>query len=163
MCCSWQREAFKDARATHARSCSLLQPLESGFCVKWISQCLAHGNSIASLPSVCDCLTFVDSHPKSCQQSQAGRQAGRQRMKGERDEARSSPQILCVPVLILTKENTASWRKRSDLVVGLLKLSTKISVFSLLFELWGFRHRGRVLYLCLELNRPPVVFSRRCG
>lgn len=84
-------------------------------------------------------------------------------MKGERDEAGSSPQILYVPVLILTKENTASWRKRSDLVVGLLKLSTKISVFSLLFELWGFRHRGRVLYLCLGLNRPPVVFSKRCG
>lgn len=68
-----------------------------------------------------------------------------------------------MPVLILTKENTASWRKRSDLVVGLLKPSTKISVFSSLFELQDFRHRGRVLYLCLELNRPPVVFSKRCG
>lgn len=84
-------------------------------------------------------------------------------MKRERDEAGSSPQILYVPVLILTKENRASWRKRSDVVVGLVKLSAKISVFSLLFELWGFRRRGRVLYLCLELNRPPVVFSKRCG
>lgn len=84
-------------------------------------------------------------------------------MKGERDEAGSSPQILYVPVLILTKENTASWRKWSNLVVGLLKFQTEISVFSLLFELWDFRHRGRVLYLCLELNRPPVVFSRRCS
>lgn len=51
-------------------------------------------------------------------------------MKGERDDAGPSPQILYVPVLILTKENTASWRKRSDLVVGLLQFSTKISVFS---------------------------------
>lgn len=84
-------------------------------------------------------------------------------MKGERDAAGSSPQILYVPVLILARENTASWRKRSDLVVGLLQLSTKISVFSSLFELRGFKHRGRVLYLCLGLNRPPVVFSRRCG
>lgn len=84
-------------------------------------------------------------------------------MKGEGDEAGSSPQILNVPVLILTKENTASWRKWSNLVVGLLKLQTKISVFSLLFELWDCRHRGRVLYLCLELNRPPVVFSERCS
>lgn len=74
-----------------------------------------------------------------------------------------STQILYVPVLILTQENTASWRKRSDLVVGLLKLSTEMSVFSSPFELRGFRHRGRVLYLCLELNRPPVVFSKRCG
>lgn len=68
-----------------------------------------------------------------------------------------------MPVLILAKENTASWRKRSDLVVGLLQLSTKISVFSLLFELQGFKHRGRVLYLCLGLNRLPVVFSKCCG
>ncbi len=84
-------------------------------------------------------------------------------MKGERDDAGSSPQILYVPVLILAKENTASWRKRSDLVVGLLQLSTKISVFSSPFELRGFKHRGRALYLCLGLNRPPVVFSKRCG
>ncbi len=49
------------------------------------------------------------------------------------------------------------------MVVGLLKLSTKISVFSSLFELRGFRHRGRVQYLCLELNEPPVVLSKRCG
>lgn len=84
-------------------------------------------------------------------------------MKGKRDDAGSSPQILYLPALILTKENTESWRKRSDVVVGLLKLSTKISVFSSLFELRGFRHRGRVLYLCLELNGPPVVLSKRCG
>lgn len=59
-------------------------------------------------------------------------------MKGDADETGSSPQILSVPVLILTKKNTASWRKRSVLVVGLLKRSTKMSVFSLLFVLWGF-------------------------
>lgn len=49
-----------------------MRPLESGFYLKWISQCLATGNSIALLPSVCDCLTFADSHPETRQQSQAG-------------------------------------------------------------------------------------------
>lgn len=65
--------------------------------------------------------------------------AGRRRRKRERDEAGSSPQILYVPVLILTKESTASRRKWSDAVVGLVKLAAEISVFSPLFELWGFK------------------------
>lgn len=54
---------------------------EIGFCLKRISQSLLHGNSIASLPSVCHCLTFVDSRPDSWQQAQAGSEWKQSEMK----------------------------------------------------------------------------------
>ena len=69
---SWKREAFKDVLATYTHCLSLLQPLERGFCLKWICLFLITGNSIALLPPICNCLTSVDSLPETHQQSQAG-------------------------------------------------------------------------------------------
>lgn len=108
---------FKDSQR---HCCSLLRPPERGLYLKRISHRRAIGNSIALLPSVCECLTFVDSQSR-CSPTIAGRQW----MKEERDDSGSSPQILYVPVLILARENTASWRMRNDLLVCLLRLSTE--------------------------------------
>lgn len=67
---------FVATRGTYRCKCNkhtqpVAAPPESGFYLKWIPRCLAAGNSISWLPSVCDCLTFVDSHPEKPHHSQA--------------------------------------------------------------------------------------------
>lgn len=154
MCCSLQHEALKDAAATHTHCCRPLRlaSIWNGYpsVLQLVILCTFCPLSATVWPLLNLILRGCNNH----------RQALNERRKRRcwvvsTDTVRASSYF--------SKRKQRHGEREVILVVGLLQLSTKISVFSSLFELRGFKHRGRVLYLCLGLNGPPVVFSKHCG